>query len=166
MSLIDSHCHLDDEKFDRDRAATLERALDAGIEKLVVIGTGDGPPDLEAGIRLADCYEPIWATVGIHPQHASKATDDLYPRIAELAKHPKVVAIGEIGLDYYWKPHSQEDQQRAFLTQMEIAKQVRKPVVIHTREAWNDTLTLLEKHWTGTGLPCILHCFTGSPAIA
>lgn len=166
MSLIDSHCHLDDDKFADDREAAVQRALEAGVERLVVIGTGDGPPDLEAGVRLADRHEPIWATVGIHPQHAPTATDDLYPRIAELVKHSKVVAIGEIGLDYYWKPYSQQQQERVFLAQMELAKQARKPIVIHTREAWEDTLALLETHWVPSGLPCILHCFTGSPAIA
>jgi len=165
VPLIDSHCHLDDEQFDKDRETVLARALDAGVERLVVIGTGDGPPDLEAGIRLADRHESVWATVGIHPQHASKATDDVYPLLAELLKHPKVVALGEIGLDYYWKPFSAEEQQRVFLNQMKIAREARKPIVIHTREAWDDTLTMLQEHWAHTGLPCVLHCFTGGPEI-
>ncbi|HYZ82949.1 MAG TPA: TatD family hydrolase [Bryobacteraceae bacterium] len=164
--LIDSHCHLDDEQFDSDRDEALQRALDAGLERLVVIGTGDGPPDLEAGVRLADRHGPIWATVGIHPQHASKATDNLFPRISELLKHPKVVALGEIGLDYHWEPFSKDDQHRVFLTQMEIAKEAGKPIVIHTRDAWEDTLELLETHWAAAGLPSVLHCFTGGPDIA
>ncbi|MGH9631547.1 MAG: TatD family hydrolase [Bryobacteraceae bacterium] len=163
MSLIDSHCHLDDSQFDGDREAAIERALAAGIEKMVAIGTGEGPPDLEAGIRLADRYPDIYATAGIHPQYASKVTADLYTRLRDLAAHPKFVALGEIGLDYYWKPFDREQQQNVFIQQLGIAAEIRKPIVIHCREAWEDTISILRKHWQDTGLPCILHCFTGGP---
>jgi TatD DNase family protein len=164
--MIDSHCHLDSQKFDADREAAIDRALAAGVERMVVIGTGDGPPDLEGGVRLADRHTSIYATVGVHPHDASKAEPGTYPHLAELLKHPKVVALGEIGLDYHYD-HSPRDVQRAvFIEQMSIAADARKPIVIHTREAWEDTLTLLEEHWKPTGLGGIMHCFSGGPADA
>src|SRR5215467_7464875 len=100
--LIDSHCHLDSEQFDADRDAVIERALVAGVEQMVAIGTGNGPPDLEAGIRLADRYCSLLATVGVHPHDASKATEETFLRLAALLAHPKVVAAGEMGLDYHY----------------------------------------------------------------
>lgn len=164
--LIDSHCHLDHEQFDTDRDAVIDRALAAGVERMVAIGTGDGPPDLEAGIRLADRYPSFYATVGVHPHEASKATQETYLRLAELLAHPKVVAFGEIGLDYHYEHSPREIQRDVFAEQMRIARDARKPIVIHTREAWEDTLDLLEIHWKPSGLPGIMHCFSGGSAEA
>jgi len=164
--LIDSHCHLDHEQFNADREAVIERALEAGVERMLAIGTGDGPPDLEAGIRLADRYAAIYATVGVHPHEASKATSETYQRLAELLKHPKVIALGEIGLDYHYDFSPREVQREVFVEQMRVAADARKPIVIHTREAWEDTLALLERHWLPTGLPGIMHCFSGGPVEA
>jgi TatD DNase family protein len=164
--LIDSHCHLDHEQFDVDRDAVVERALAAGVERMVAIGTGDGPPDLEAGIRLADRYPSFYATVGVHPHEAQKATDATFQRLSELLRHPKVVALGEIGLDYHYDFSPREVQRDAFIEQIRVARAARKPIVIHTREAWDDTLTLLEQHWSPAGLPGIMHCFSGSQAEA
>ena len=163
MTLADSHCHLDDEQFDKDRDEVVRRALDAGVSRMLAIGTGEGPPDLEAALRVADRYDAMLASAGIHPQYASKATDAGYKDLAELLKHPKCVALGEIGLDYYWKPYDRDLQTRVFIAQMEIAKEARKPIIIHTRDAWSDTVALLREHWAPTGLACIMHCFTGSP---
>ncbi len=162
---IDSHCHLDNEQFNPDRDETIQRALDAGVELMVVIGTGDGPPDLEAGIRLADRHAPIYCTVGVHPHDAAKATPVTFKNLEELLKHPKAVAIGEIGLDYHYD-HSPRDVQRdVFIEQMRIAKDAGKPIVIHTREAWDDTLSVLAEHWP-QHLGGIMHCFSGTPAQA
>ncbi len=162
---IDSHCHLDNEQFNPDRDETIQRALDAGVELMVVIGTGDGPPDLEAGIRLADRHAPIYCTVGVHPHDAAKATPETFKNLEELLKHPKAVAIGEIGLDYHYD-HSPRDVQRdVFIEQMRIAKDAGKPIVIHTREAWDDTLSVLAEHWP-LHLGGIMHCFSGTPAQA
>jgi TatD DNase family protein len=166
VTLVDSHCHLDDKQFDEDRDAAVERALAAGVQRMLAIGTGQGPPDLSAAIRLADQYPPIVATVGIHPEHAARARDDDFAHLRELAAHPKVVAIGEIGLDYYWQPFDKDAQHRTFIQQMEIASDAAKPVTIHTRDAWDDTLALLEAHWDAKRLACILHCFSGGPEIA
>ncbi|HUS04925.1 MAG TPA: TatD family hydrolase [Bryobacteraceae bacterium] len=166
MNLVDSHCHLDDEKFDGDRDAAVERALAAGVERMVVIGTGEGPPDLEAGIRLAEKYDAVYATVGIHPQYAERGDAATLARVAPLLKHPKVIAVGEIGLDYHYDPTPVEQQKRVFITQMALARQASKPIIIHARDAWEDTFSLLAEHWEPSGLPCILHCFTGGPAEA
>jgi TatD DNase family protein len=157
--LIDSHCHLDSDQFDADREQVIERALAAGVTHLVAIGTGNGPPDLEAGIRLADRYESFYATVGVHPHDAGKANDVTFQALADLTHHPKVIAIGEIGLDYHYDFSPRETQQAVFIRQMQIA---RKPIVIHTREAWDDTIKLIREHWD-TSLGGIMHCFSGNP---
>lgn len=166
MNLIDSHCHLDSTEFDSDRDQVIERALAAGVEQMVAIGTGTGPPDLEAGIRLADKYPAFLATVGIHPHDSAKASPGDYRRIADLLSHPKVVAIGEIGLDYHYDFAPREAQKSAFIEQISIAASARKPIVIHTREAWDDTVALLEKYWKPHGIPGVMHCFSGGPGEA
>src|SRR5262249_429726 len=158
----DSHCHLDHKQFDEDREAVIERALQAGVGRMLAIGTGDGPPDLEAAIRLADQHAPIYATVGVHPHEASKATSETYARLADLWHHAKVLGVGEIGLDYHYDFSPREVQRDAFVEQMRVAANARKPIVIHTREAWDDTLALLEQHWKPTALPGIMHCFSGT----
>ena len=164
--LIDSHCHLDSEQFDADRDAVIERALAAGVERMVAIGTGEGPPDLEAGLRLADQHAAFYATVGVHPHDASKASADVYRRLEELLGHAKVVAVGEIGLDYHYDFSPRETQREVFVEQMRLARDAGKPIVIHTREAWEDTLALLEQHWAPVGLPAVMHCFSGGLAEA
>lgn len=163
MKLIDSHCHLDNQQFDADREAVIDRALVAGIEHMLAIGTGEGPPDLEAAIRLADRYPALYATVGVHPHDAAKATDETFHSLAALLAHPKVVALGEMGLDYHYDFSPREVQRAVFIEQMHIARDARKPIVIHTREAWDDTLALLHEHWAPAGLPGIMHCFSGGP---
>jgi TatD DNase family protein len=163
VRLVDSHCHLDDRQFDADREAVIERARAAGVELMLAIGTGDGPPDLEAGIRLAETHEGIYATAGVHPHDARKATPAVWARMRELLRHPKVVAVGEIGLDYYYDNSPRNEQRAAFIEQMKIAAEAGKPVVIHTRDAWDDTVGLLGEHWALSGLGGIMHCFPGGP---
>ncbi|MBI2688738.1 MAG: TatD family hydrolase [Acidobacteria bacterium] len=163
---IDSHCHLDGHRFDDDREAVIERALAAGVTKMLTIGTGDGPPDLDVAIRLAERYGCIYASAGVHPHDAAKWTPDCGPAMRERMSHPRVVALGEIGLDYHYDFSPRDVQQRVFIEQMEIAAEARKPILIHTREAWDDTFALIEKHWFPTGLPGVMHCFSGGPAEA
>jgi len=163
MKLIDSHCHLDSTEFDADREAVIDRALAAGVEHMMAIGSGDGPPDLEAGVRLADRHPALYATIGVHPHDASKATAETYLRLAELAAHPKVLAFGEMGLDYHYDHSPRPIQRDVFVEQMRIASDARKPIVIHTREAWEDTLALLTEHWAPSGLGGIIHCFSEGP---
>jgi TatD DNase family protein len=159
--MIDSHCHLDSADFDADREAVIDRALAAGVEHMMAIGTGDGPPDLEAAVRLADKHAAFFATVGIHPHDAAKAGPDDFKRLADLLVHPKVLAVGEIGLDYHYDFSPRDVQKSIFIEQMGIAASAKKPIVIHTREAWDDTLALIEEHWTPHGTGGIMHCFSG-----
>ncbi len=162
MTLVDSHCHLDDTKFDADREQAIERALAAGVTRLLAIGTGNGPPDLEAALRLAARFPFIYATIGVHPHDASKAGDETFARLRELAQHPKVLAIGEIGLDYHYDFSPRDVQRVVFERQLAIAAEARKPIVIHTREAWDDTLGQIRDLPHGG----IMHCFTGDSAQA
>jgi TatD DNase family protein len=164
--VIDSHCHLDSERFADDQAEVIERAFAAGVERMMTIGTGDGPPDIEGAVRIADRYPQIYATVGVHPHDASKYDDGVGLRLATLLKHPKVLALGEIGLDYHYDHSPREVQQASFIEQMRIAADARLPIVIHTREAWDDTFALIEQHWKPTGLGGIMHCFSGGPTEA
>ncbi len=128
---------------------------------MLAIGTGDGPPDLETAVRLAEQYPFIQATVGVHPNDAPKINSYTLEHLTALLQHPKVAALGEIGLDYHWGV-PRETQLPVFEHQLELAAKARKPIVIHTRDAWNDTLDVLRLHWAGTGLPCVMHCFTGN----
>ncbi len=161
MKLVDSHCHLDDAQFAEDRSAVIERAEAAGVGCMLAIGTGNGPPDLEAAVRLADEWNSIYATVGVHPNDVAKIDDHTLKDLERLLEHPKVKAIGEIGLDYHWGV-PKELQLPVFIQQLAIASAARMPVVIHTRDAWRDTLDVLRAEWAATGLPCVMHCFTGS----
>ena len=157
--LVDTHCHLDDEKFDGDREQAMERALAAGVELMLAIGTGG---ELDVAIRQAERYPFVYATVGVHPHDAAKATPETFARLRDLAGHPKVLAIGEIGLDYHYDFSPRDVQRAVFDRQLELADAVQKPIVIHTREAWEDTMAQV------TALPYggIMHCFTGDAAQA
>jgi TatD DNase family protein len=160
VRLVDSHCHLDDRRFDPDRELVIERALAAGVERMLAIGTGDGPPDLDAGLRLARQYPFVYATVGVHPHDAGKAMPETYAAIEERLTEPKVLAVGELGLDYHYEFSPRAVQREIFIQQLKLAGRAGKPIVIHTREAWEDTVELLKQHWSGGG---IMHCFTGTP---
>lgn len=161
--LIDSHWHPDDRKYAEDLDAVLDRAAAAGLGMMLAIGTGDGPPALDGAVRLAERYPQIRATVGVHPHDAAKATAETIPDLRRLSQHPKVVAIGEIGLDYHYDFSPREIQRQVFIDQLLLARQTNLPISIHTREAWDDTLAVLDEHW---GRPGIVHCFTGDAAQA
>jgi TatD DNase family protein len=152
---------LDDRQYAEDREAVIQRAIDSGLKYMLAIGTGDGPPDLEAAVRVAEAHNQIFATVGVHPNDAAKVTDDTLGRVEELLRHPKVAALGEIGLDYHWDT-PKELQLPLFRKQLALAATANKPVIIHTRDAWDDTLAVLRSDWAGNGLPCVMHCFTGN----
>ncbi len=161
LGLIDSHAHLEFSQFDDDREAMLERARAAGVEGILAIGSGSGPERLEAALPFAEAHEWIWATIGIHPSDAREATEEHYARLETLARRPKVVAWGEMGLDYHYEDPPREIQQRVFRRQLEIARAARLPVVLHCRDAWPDALEILEREWAPSGLGGIFHCFTG-----
>ena len=162
MELIDSHAHIDFPQFAEDRDAMLERARQAGVTALLAIGTGPGPEKLDSAIVYAEQYAWIYATVGIHPHEAEKVTPQHLDALQQLARHPKVIAWGEIGLDYFYDHSPRSVQQRVFREQMDLARQAQLPIVIHCRDAWPDCLDLLDEVWRPTGIGGILHCFTGS----
>jgi TatD DNase family protein len=165
---VDSHAHLDGKQFDSDREQVIARARDAGIQTMVAIGNGDGPPALDAGVLLAEKYEFMYATVGVHPHEARLADEAAYQKMEELARHPKVIAWGEIGLDYHYDHSPRETQKQVFGRQMDLASAAKLPIVIHCRpsdnsdDAWEDCLGMIEAQWAGHGLGGILHCFTGT----
>ena len=139
----------------------LERAREAGLKYILSIGTGDGPPDLSVALRQAEAHPFVYATVGVHPNDAAKVKADTFKDLAALLAHPKLKAIGEIGLDYHWDV-PKDVQMPVFLQQLEIAAAAQMPIIIHTRDAWADTLSVLRNHWAPKGLPGIMHCFTGN----
>jgi TatD DNase family protein len=165
---VDSHAHLDGKQFAADREQVIARALAAGVETIVAIGNGDGPPTLDCGIRLAEQFSFMYATVGIHPHEARLADDAAFAELERLARHPKVIAWGEIGLDYFYDHSPRPTQKEVFTRQMELAAAAKLPIVIHCRpsegsdDAWEDCLGLIQQHWSPHGLGGILHCFTGN----
>ena len=162
MDLIDSHAHIDFPQFADDREAMLERARDAGVGTLLAIGTGPGPEKLDAALPYAEQHDWIYTSVGIHPHEAKDVTPHHLDELARLAQHPKVIAWGEIGLDYFYDHSPREVQATVFRAQMELAHAAKLPIIIHCREAWDDCLSLIEQHWKPKGLGGILHCFTGT----
>ena len=162
MQLIDSHAHIDYPQFAEDREAMFDRARAAGVEHILAIGTGPGPEKLDAAIEYAEKYDWIYASIGIHPHEAKEVTQQHLDKLAELAKHPKVIAWGEIGLDYFYDHSPRDVQDRVFRDQMALAHQAKLPIIIHCRDAWADTLNVLEEAWKLTGLGGILHCFTST----
>jgi TatD DNase family protein len=157
--VIDTHAHLDFKQFDQDRSKVIDYALSNGVEKIVNIGV-----DLESGessVKLADENEHIYAAVGFHPHDAQGLTEESLKGIAELAKHEKVVAIGEIGLDFYRDLSPREDQIRAFRKQIDLAKELELPIVVHVREAWDQGLTILRESDAGM-VGGVLHSFSGN----
>jgi TatD DNase family protein len=164
---IDSHAHLEGHKFDRDRAQVLGRARAADVERILAIGSGTGPGTLDCAIKIAEQHDWIFATLGIHPHEAKLAGEADYAEMEQLARHPKIMAWGEIGLDYFYDHSPREVQKEVFLRQMEQARAARLPIVIHCRpsnnseNAWDDTIQMLRNHWASSGPGGILHCFTG-----
>jgi TatD DNase family protein len=165
---IDSHCHLDGPRFDSDREAVIARAREMGVAKMLAVGTGDGPGTLDCAVKIAEQHESVYATVGIHPHEAKLATDADFAQLEQLARRPKVIAWGEIGLDYYYDHSPRDTQKNVFIRQMELARAAKLPIVIHCRpsekseDAWEDCLSLIEQHWKTSGLGGVLHCFTST----
>ncbi|NDQ56441.1 MAG: TatD family hydrolase [Acidipila sp.] len=161
--LIDSHAHLDFKDFDADRAEMLERARQAGVRNILAIGSAAGPDHLDAALPFARQHDWIYASVGIHPHEAKLAEEQHFASLSALAQDARVIAWGEIGLDYHYDHSPRDVQHSVFRRQLELACAARKPVIIHCREAWEDCLAILEQDWRGTGLGGILHCFGGTP---
>jgi TatD DNase family protein len=166
----DSHCHPENQRFDADRPDVFARAAAANVTTLLAIGNGDGPGTgtFDCAIKLAEQYKGVYATVGIHPHEAALAKPEDFDELVKLSKHPKVVAWGEIGLDYYYDHSPRDVQQRVFVQQMELAAAAKLPIVIHCRpsdnstNAWDDTLRFIRENWASTSLGGVMHCFTGT----
>ena len=163
--LIDTHCHLDFDWFDEDRDAVVERALAAGVTQMVVPGL-----DLEncpAILALTEKYDGVFAAVGVHPNSSAEWQDDWIDVLRDLAQQSKVVAIGEIGLDYYWDKSSKAVQHRALSLQLELAAELNLPVIIHNRDASADVMQLLsDSPLVGRDNPGVLHSFAADWATA
>ena len=163
--MIDTHAHIHDPKFDADRAAVVDRARTAEIATIITVGC-----DVADSLRALECAREyrLYSSVGIHPHEAKLADQAAFDRMEQLAKRPKVIAWGEIGLDYYYDHSPRELQQQVFLKQMELARAVKLPIVIHCRpsdnseNAWDDCLRLISEQWVPSGLGGVMHCFTGN----
>lgn len=161
--LIDTHAHLDLEEFDRDRPTVLDRARSNGIG--YIINTGFDLESSRRSIALAARHPQIFAAVGVHPHDAAKADAAVWAAIPELAAAPKVMAVGEIGLDYYRDLSPRTVQQAAFRRQIGIAKELNLPIIVHNRDAHADTLRILKEEKAGEA-GGVLHCFSGSWEVA
>ena len=160
MELFDSHTHIDMRHFNKDRDSVMERARKAGV--VVVVDVGCDLASSEAAIALAERYDEVFATVGFHPHSAAEMGNGDIDRLAELARHPRVVAIGEIGLDFYRNLSPREAQVDAFKKQLDLARELDLPVVIHSRQASDEVFDILSR-WAGGSSrpPGVLHCFSG-----
>lgn len=185
MHLVDSHAHLDMYKPD-ELPGILARSWEAGVRTILAIGIGEGPDEMHRGLEIADALSRadmrtpwIWASAGIHPQEAHRATTEALEQLAALCRHPHCLAVGEIGLDYYHVDNPEVPvQQAAFVAQMKVAAAAEKPILIHCRtselarpdakaryapaDAWEDLLALIEQHWAPHRLGGIMHCFSGT----
>ena len=159
--LIDTHVHLNDHRFDNDRQEVIERAINNGIHKLIEIGFDINSS--EQAVNLADRYPEIYAAIGVHPHDAKTWGKGYEKKLVELAGNPKVIAIGEIGLDYHYNLSTQEKQKSVFLEQLCIAAELNLPVIIHDREAHDDIMKILD---AGKTQKVLLHCFSGEQNMA
>ena len=161
--IFESHAHYDDDAFDGDRESLIESLQKNGIE--YVINVGASMESTERTYELTQKYPFIYGAVGVHPSDTLPLTEQDMDRLKELVADEKIVAIGEIGLDYYWDEPEREIQKKWFEHQIELAKEVDLPIIIHSREAAKDTLDILHKHDTGN-YRGVMHCFSYSPEVA
>ncbi|MCI1820846.1 MAG: TatD family hydrolase [Megasphaera sp.] len=161
--LFDTHCHINDTSYDVDRQAMLQRAFDAGVRVMMCPGT-DIRTSAEA-VAMSRQYTQVYAAVGIHPEDAASADSESFTQIRKwLETEKKIVAIGEVGLDYHWPEPSHEVQQKVFIEQVKLAVEYNIPIDIHDREAHGDTMNILRQY--GKGLQGVFHCYSGSLEMA
>jgi TatD DNase family protein len=170
--LVDTHCHLDINSFDLDRQEVVQRAREAGVER--ILNPGIDLRSSQEAVRLSEDFPEVFASAGIHPNETGAWDAESLEAIRAIASHPKVVAIGEIGLDYYWNKTPRALQQQVFRSQLDLAGEMDKPVIIHNREAGDDVLDILEG-WVEqlrksasllTERPGVLHSFSGDESLA
>lgn len=163
MMLMDTHVHLNAEQYDNDLTEVIQRALDANVQKMIVVGFDR--KTITRAMELVEEYEFLYAAIGWHPVDAIDCTDEDLQWIEQLAAHPKVVAIGETGLDYHWDKSPKDIQQEVFRKQIALAKRVKLPIVIHNREATDDCVTILREE-NAEEVGGVMHSFSGSVEIA
>ena len=165
---IDSHCHIDGPEYDADREEVIARARDAGVNTMLNVGTGDPHSDaLDRAVDLAGKQDGIYAAVGVHPHDAKLFDEAAERRLLDLVRQStRVIAWGEIGLDYHYDHSPRDVQREVFRRQLRLARERNLPVVIHSREADDDTITILREELTGYRRGGVLHCFGGSLAMA
>lgn len=163
--IFETHAHYDDERFAEDRGELLSQLPSLGIGK--VINVASTIPSIDICMELSDSYPHVYAAVGVHPSELEGMSEDVIAKMCELSALPKVVAIGEIGLDYYWEKDEtqQENQKNWFIRQMELAREVKLPVIIHSRDAAEDTMKLM-KQLHAEEIPGVVHCYSYSPEMA
>ena len=168
MNLIDSHCHIDGDAFDDDRSELLERARAAGVKMMLTVGTGDPHGgEIDKAVEIAEKYDNVFAAVGVHPHDAKLYTDAAENHLIELTKSEKVIAWGEIGLDYYYDHSPRETQIEVFKRQIQAARKLDLPIIIHSRDADDETVEILKAECSGGDFPGgIMHCFGGTARMA
>lgn len=160
--LIDTHVHLNAHQYDEDLEAVIQRARDGGIDRMIVVGFDE--ETIKRTMELIDTYPFIYGVIGWHPVDAIDYTDDYEAWIKELVKHPKIVAVGEMGLDYHWDKSPKDVQKEVFKRQIALAKEVNLPIVIHNREATQDVIDILKSEGASE-VGGVMHSFSGSKEI-
>jgi TatD DNase family protein len=164
---IDSHCHIDGPEYDADREAVIARAREAGVTTMLTVGTGDPHSDaINRAVDLAEQQEGVYAAVGVHPHDAKLFDDVAERRLLDLVQSKRVIAWGEIGLDYHYDHSPRDVQREVFRRQLRLARELELPVVIHSREADDDTINIVRDELSGYQRAGVLHCFGGSLAMA
>jgi TatD DNase family protein len=161
-TIIDSHAHLDWESFTEDRDSVIERAFSSGVSQIVQAGVY--LHNIDEAIALAERFDNIFCGVGLHPHEAKFWTEESEGLVRKACAHPKVVAIGECGLDFHYNHSERDSQLKVFAQQVDLARELDKPLIIHTREAWDDTFKILKDHGQGK-VRGVFHCFTGGPEV-
>src|SRR2546427_8956285 len=165
---IDSHCHIDGQEYDADREEVIVRARDAGVTTMLNVGTGDPHSGaFERAVELAEKHEGIYAAIGVHPHDAKLFDNAAEQRLLDLARQSeRMIAWGEIGLDYHYDHSPREVQREVFKRQLGLARELKLPVIIHSREAEDDTISILREELTDYDRAGVMHCFGGSLAMA
>ena len=168
VMFVDSHAHIDSEEYDADRDEVIARARAAGVRAILNVGTGDPHSgNLERAVELAEQYKDVYAAVGVHPHDARLFNDTAEKRLVDLVKQSsRIIAWGEIGLDYHYDNSPRDVQREVFARQLRLAQEVGLPVVVHSRDADEDTVKILQAEWGGSQLGGVMHCFGGSLQMA
>lgn len=154
---FDTHAHYDDRRYDKDRDEALAAAKDAGVA--LILNASSSVRSARFGIKLSERYDFVYASAGVHPHDAKSMSDGTVDELKELLQHPKALAVGEIGLDYYHDFSPRDVQKQRFRDQLELARDVKKPVIIHVRDSWKDSMDIMAEY---NDLCCVFHCYSGS----